>query len=45
MKVKELVELLLEYDQEANLLIDYRQVEITADDSGYGTEPTVNLST
>lgn len=45
MKVKELIDLLQEYDPEADVLVDWRAVEITADDSGYGSTPTLNLST
>ena len=45
MKVKELMELLQEFDPEADVLIDWRTVDITADDSGYGDTPTINLST
>ncbi|WAW11683.1 hypothetical protein nACB1_030 [Acinetobacter phage nACB1] len=45
MKVKDLIELLNEFDQEAEVLIDYRRVDITVDDAGYGETPTINLST
>lgn len=45
MKVKDLIDLLGEYDPEAELLVDWRCVDITLDDSGFGDTPTVNLST
>ena len=45
MKVKELIELLQDFNPDAEILVDSRLVDITADDSSMYDTPTVNLST
>lgn len=45
MKVKELIELLSEFDPEADIRIDCRDVEITAEGTCYWGSSVINLST
>lgn len=46
MKVKELIELLEEYNPDAEVYVDYRHVDISIDDaSGLSDEPHINMST
>lgn len=46
MKVKELIELLEEYNPDAEVFIDCREVDISIDDSsGLSDAPHINLST